>query len=43
MFGIETLRIPNRELFMLDAAPVTDWIGVIVKRREDRSGRKVGR
>ncbi|MCC7434399.1 MAG: DUF559 domain-containing protein [Methanoregulaceae archaeon] len=43
MFGIETLRIPNRDFFMLDAAPVIDWIELVVKRCEERSGRRVDR
>ena len=43
MFGNETMRIPNRDLFILDAGPVTDWIERVVKRCEERSGRKVDR
>lgn len=42
MFGIDTMRIPNRD-FMLNGAPVTDWIELIVIRCEERSGRDVDR
>lgn len=42
--GIETLRVPNREFFMLDSdAPRKDWIEAIISRCEDRAGRKVPR
>jgi very-short-patch-repair endonuclease len=43
MFGIETLRIPNRDFFMFDAAPVTDWIERVITRCEERYGRTVER
>ena len=43
--GIETIRVPNRDFFMLDASaelPI-DWIEQIVRRCEARSGRVVPR
>ncbi|MFY9235391.1 MAG: DUF559 domain-containing protein [Fimbriimonadaceae bacterium] len=42
--GIETLRVQNREFFMLDSdAPRTDWIEAIIRRCEERTGRKIPR
>ncbi len=39
--GIETIRIPNREFFMIDVnEPSNDWINAIVSKCEERSGRK---
>jgi len=43
--GIDVIRIPNREFFMLDstAEPRKDWIEAIMRRCEERSGRRVPR
>ena len=45
--GIEIMRIPNRDFFMLDPDPdgsnYIDWIEQIVLRCEARTGRKVQR
>ncbi len=43
--GIDVIRIPNREFFMLDSttAPRKDWIEAIIRRCEERSGRQVPR
>jgi len=45
LLGIQTLRIPNRDFFMLDQQnePPTDWIEVIIRACEERTGRKVPR
>jgi very-short-patch-repair endonuclease len=43
--GIETIRISNREFFMLDKVdgPRPDWLEQIICRCEARSGRNVQR
>ena len=43
--GLDVIRIPNREFFMLDSTtePRMDWIEEIIRRCELRSGRKVPR
>ncbi len=44
-YGVQTLRIHNRDFFMLDASdqPPADWIEVIIKACEGRTGRIVPR
>jgi len=37
--GIEVMRIPNREFFLLDREPPRDTFNLILKRCEERVGR----
>lgn len=37
--GIEVMRIPNREFFLLDSAPVRDFVKEVVRRCEEKTGR----